>query len=137
MSVIDMRIDLYKDEDYSIVEAWYQQRHIEPLPKGLISCPSLFVVNEKGDKIVLLVTYTANNAPMAAISWMIGNPNFSSKVIYKAIQIGLEGTLYILKKHNIKLILCNLAKLSKTKMLDNLGFIKGGKNVYERILIWD
>lgn len=131
-----MNIKLYSEEDYSEVAEWYRKRKMPPLLKDVINCPSIFVTDDEGNKILLLIVFLAENAPVASIGFAISNPDFSSKEIYKAMERGINAVKYIAERQGVKLLFCNLAKLSHSKLLDKMGFYKGAKSTYERFFVW-
>ena len=77
------------------------------------------------------------NAPVASIAFAVGNPDCSPKIMYEAMDRGINCILYICEKQGIKLLFSQLAKFSKSKLLDKHGFYRGAKSVWERFRIWD
>lgn len=132
----DLNVRLYKNEDYGIVQEWYTARGLPPLPSEYIPCPSIWVTRGDGEKLLLLVVYLVENAPVASISWAVGNPDIKPKEMYMAMDRGLDAITYICEKQGVKLLFSHLARFSRSKMLDRYGFVKCEKNVYERIKVW-
>ena len=132
-----MKTQIYKNEDYSTVQQWYAARNVPALPSEYIPCPSIWVTDDDGNKILLLVVYMVENAPVASIAFAVGNPDCSPKIMYEAMDRGINCILYICEKQGIKLLFSQLAKFSKSKLLDKYGFYRGAKSVWERFRIWD
>jgi hypothetical protein len=132
----NFKIQLYKDEDYNTVKEWYIKRNIPPLAPELITCPSIFVTDSDGNKLLLLIVYVVENAPVASIAFSVGNPECKPKIMYQAMDRGLNGIIYICEKQGIKLLFSQLARFSKSKLLDKYFFFRGAKSVWERFRVW-
>ncbi len=109
-----MEIIPFKKSYYKEVSEWWAEHGWTPVHEDMLSFDGYVVVDENGEKI-LCGWLVKTNGMTALLEWIISNPKFTGKKVYKSLSI-LEKHIYLLAR--------NLGYRKIIIMLEHSGLIK-------------
>lgn len=119
----------YKEEDYSMINAWWSYANEMPPTRDMMTPNSFVVISEFNEPIAVISLILTDCMVWAQLDNLIGSPEFHGEYRRDAVAYLVEHCEKVALRKGYKALLCMATKENLEKRYQEMGYLPTAKGI--------